>query len=1279
MITHIVHLSDVHIRRGNYEKSRYDEYKGVFLNLFLCLDNMGIQWENLLIVLTGDIFHDKGVIEPCGIDLFNVLVHGLAKRGKVVIIAGNHDMRQEHIASNENGNKADLIGTLKGAFPKDVWYLDKTGVYEFDNVGIGLVVIDDILDKGNTTGLSQTLPEFPKVSGFSDKVSVKIALSHLAVKEFGMFGSNDLPSVNWFCEYDVAMLGDIHKRKCARGNGQFGRLQWWGYAGSLIQQNFGESLEGHGLLLWNVEHEQIEVDAIDVKNDYGYLLLASRLESKELEQFIAKAPNKIHVRLRLEVKNVAEDCMVVEKIAKKYGKTILSMSHQVETKGAHTREAMQCGGQVDLSADINSVDSWLEYVKAQHPTSGESVIQYLRDMQLLCLDMNDLENNVPIQKMQQINNRNLDLKKGVIDVQSMMDHLDNKGHKPLKFKMLSWDWVLCYGSSNVFDFGNIESSIALLNGKNASGKSSFVEIIVLALFGEGIPSRSNKHFSARLVHHDKPLRAQSSVQLAFLLGDEEFTIIRKFKKNKNKIVMESILQGGRDAIVQKQNAVNKWIKENIGSIDEFLTTCISTQDNDMNFFAMKSTEQRALLEQVVKMDSVNVMSDILKEAVNLRKYVLDTVSAIKEEVGQVLHDADSVALEKQQLLLMSKKRALDEKKTSLEADNALCQEHFQMHDSKALDYLGDADNLAATKKRIQTMEMELEALERLEGVEGLEGLEGVEGLEGMEGLARSTEERIGSIKTEINMLTVLNDKQDILAFDKESLCRHLERAPEKPQVSMEFVKDRMKKYGMVLDTTSSQENETLHFLEERKAELQDKLQNLLERRPRACKETRNTIEAFSQEYRELNSTDHMTKWAVYMKYADDLGKIKSAFAKLQEVAATLEENEEHPFNPDCWACCQQPWYVFKCKVEANKKALEDFLKKPLEEGISIDQISTFEKWHARYLYAESKVDYYKEEEGILVENEEWAASVGELKEKVRTTEMAWLQKLAFGVSQWHNWDTDHKRLLLLSQDAENYRQRLALEEELMELERRLANSKKQEKLMKMVSRDWQLLLSKPYYDRYQRNMVEQRNIEKLLVTVEADILDVTRTIERQEKAATRYQVLASLQGRLEMQLRSLSCLYSSFEGKDENSLKGWIHSQKVIPFLMQMLNPIIAHFGLFLSIEHNDNRYDFMVHDGYQNSILDRSSGFQKFVISLAFRVVLSQLSEKTKPRQFILDEGFTSCDDENIMKMPNMIREFLSYFDSILLISHLDTIVDMVDIKIPIKKVRGQTLLNFK
>ena len=90
MLKYIFHLSDLHIRNGDNKYSRYDEYNTVFNNTISSLNtnitNKNLSKSDFVIIITGDIFHNKNNIGNYGLLLYKNFITELIKIGKVIII-----------------------------------------------------------------------------------------------------------------------------------------------------------------------------------------------------------------------------------------------------------------------------------------------------------------------------------------------------------------------------------------------------------------------------------------------------------------------------------------------------------------------------------------------------------------------------------------------------------------------------------------------------------------------------------------------------------------------------------------------------------------------------------------------------------------------------------------------------------------------------------------------------------------------------------------------------------------------------------------------------------------------------------------------------------------------------------------------------------------------------------------------------------------------------------------------------------------------------------------
>jgi DNA repair exonuclease SbcCD ATPase subunit len=77
---------------------------------------------------------------------------------------------------------------------------------------------------------------------------------------------------------------------------------------------------------------------------------------------------------------------------------------------------------------------------------------------------------------------------------------------------------------------------------------------------------------------------------------------------------------------------------------------------------------------------------------------------------------------------------------------------------------------------------------------------------------------------------------------------------------------------------------------------------------------------------------------------------------------------------------------------------------------------------------------------------------------------------------------------------------------------------------------------------------------------------------------------------------------------------------------------------------------------------INQASGFQHFVISLALRMSLFVNKQETMCNQLFIDEGFINFDRENLSIVPTFIKSLLSYFNNIVIVSHIDLIQDNID-----------------
>ena len=136
---------------------------------------------------------------------------------------------------------------------------------------------------------------------------------------------------------------------------------------------------------------------------------------------------------------------------------------------------------------------------------------------------------------------------------------------------------------------------------------------------------------------------------------------------------------------------------------------------------------------------------------------------------------------------------------------------------------------------------------------------------------------------------------------------------------------------------------------------------------------------------------------------------------------------------------------------------------------------------------------------------------------------------------------------------------------------------------------------------------------------------------------------------------------------------------KAIPNIESEINSILSQivdFTVSLEVD-GKNINGKLAYDYDRIWPLENSSGMERFVSSLAIRIALMNASNLPKSNFFIADEGFGSLDAEHIHAMQTLFTILKTHFDFILIISHLDSMRDMVDSIVEIKKEDGYSQIS--
>ena len=106
----------------------------------------------------------------------------------------------------------------------------------------------------------------------------------------------------------------------------------------------------------------------------------------------------------------------------------------------------------------------------------------------------------------------------------------------------------------------------------------------------------------------------------------------------------------------------------------------------------------------------------------------------------------------------------------------------------------------------------------------------------------------------------------------------------------------------------------------------------------------------------------------------------------------------------------------------------------------------------------------------------------------------------------------------------------------------------------------------------------------------------------------------------------------------------------------------VTGFTIEIASDQNSNSLDIFINYGDSKRIIECASGMEKMMASLAIRIALINISSLPRSDLFIIDEGFGSLDETNIEACGRFLRSLKKWFKAILIISHVDSIKDIVD-----------------
>jgi DNA repair exonuclease SbcCD ATPase subunit len=531
----IYHVADLHIRN----LKRHNEYRDVFVKFLENVKNDNI--ENSIIYLAGDIAHAKTEMSPELVREISWFLTECANLKETFLITGNHDCNL-----NNNYRLDVLTPIVENLNNKRIHYLRDTGIYPFHNLTF---VVYSILDK------KENWPRAEVVTG-ENTICLFHGPVNKAETDIGYTVSSNSFTTEMFDGFDMVMLGDIHRRQTLG-------VPTIAYAGSLIQQNHGESLDKHGYLLWDVESRTFE--EFDIENDYGFYTLDV---NNGVVPVVTNMPKKPRLRVRISNTDPSQIKRVLTDIKKKYKVeefTVTRMDTLSKRKTGDYDDKLAIGNVKDVEFQNELIR---DYLKRQYFADADT-----------------------IDKIQQINR---ELNTRLVDD----DVIPNIQWIP---KIFEFSNMFSYGPNNLIRFDNAKGMVGVF-APNASGKSSLFDAISFCIF-----DKTSRTYLAKNILNNR--KTEFDCKLNFQIDAIDYFIQRKAKIiNKGKNIKVDVDFWKVEAGVvtslngEQRRDTNNIIQQYMGTYEDFVLTTLSLQGNNALFIDKSQTERKEILAQFMGVD-----------------------------------------------------------------------------------------------------------------------------------------------------------------------------------------------------------------------------------------------------------------------------------------------------------------------------------------------------------------------------------------------------------------------------------------------------------------------------------------------------------------------------------------------------------------------------------------------------------------------------------------------------------------------------------------------------
>lgn len=1310
VIKKIIHISDIHI----HLYKRHDEYKIIFNNLYNKITEIKKKLKiktdkndniSLIVVITGDILHCKSDLSPECVNFTYKFLKSISSLVPLILIPGNHDVNMNNQDSMDS--ITPIIADLNEKYP--IHYLNKTGIWSMSNLIFVHSSIYDykIIDKEYAENLVNSQNYINNLSKTAQNNLRYIYLFHGRINGVEIFNGIKLTgevdkethktiTATAFDNYDMVLLGDVHRHYFIKDN--------MAYAGSLIQQNFGESIDNHGLIEWTVSNNKGLF--YELKNDNGYFTFNISNNKISFDDTLFQGSKKEldNSIVDLNINNILENLELPKKLYLRvfYFKTKKSLVYDlfdgIDKKNYNIYQItyQECSKQRNeyiLNNQINNdVDDLMrnEYLNIN---SVENQNKILEDILINDLDISDDEIITTINSINK-NFNNLYL----TDIDGTKNRSNNK-NKNFKLLKLKFSNLFSYGGNNIIDFSTMKGIVGII-APNHTGKSAILDIILYVLYDKF----SRKGSIKDIINHKCN---DYEVEIELKLGSWRYIINKSGCKSKSgkstsnecKFYRNNILTGREERLeLDTVKKTKSYITELFGEYEDSINTTFSIQTNTTGFIDSESSKRKAELERILHMDFIGILQKKANENYKDNK-------AVFEHLQKTMPPSEIINIQEN---IKGLKESLTEK---------ILEQEFNFNSIKKIN--SEINDL--NMKYDTTVDNKINEIMNNNNIEDNNDKSLTENLD--KSIIKKRYDELKKDKTEITN----NIKEYILKFQKYIKKIDIETDIDKIKINNSDNYDNLVNSNIITKIKEYVNDEKYFNLikgaQNEKYVLIGSKTNFNSKIKIVNNNMDSLIIKIKSMFKELNN---LIKLDIFknIKIDSNIEELRVTLNKIVTIINDLLNDYDKKLFDN-----------YEINLEKYNNKLDLLNEKINSKEKEINKLSLPPN-------LESEITNYKEKQENLLLNIKSLLTISTIKQILNKTttdddlmvnmedliknikDLGFLEGLFNKSKKSDEYKELNKKIKKYKEKKNNVKEQLLsfknknkiyklfiifkqLHDLFIEYDNEYTNLKTELKninnKIEKIDRE-HLIINKitNYTDLIFKNTTEMAHIKLKIAKLnllEPELDDLiekmkyNKQIKEQIKNKTlELSKLSEVQERLLLEIEKLKEQINKFNGqidtmkrnnkdkKEKEQLmiiyKHYADALKILPFkLLKNIELILEHkindflisasTNFTIKINISDSKIEmFLCRKQFSKSktIINNCSGFERFITSLAVRLALLEITQLPYINMLAIDEGWSCFDKENIANLDIIFNYLCQKFDFLLIISHMDTIKQHCD-----------------